>query len=444
MDSKSKKLFINGMTCVSCESIITDELNNITEVHSVTVCRKNKTADIVYSGDEKPDFDKMLQSVNSLGYKAAFHPHDEEPKEKASFGQWIGAIAIVGLFYVVYKYLEWIGLLNWIDVDSTDIGFGVAFMIGIVASLSTCLAVVGAVVISFAAKYKSNGNFYQSSVKPHLLFHLGRLITFFVLGGILGVVGSWFGLSTSFMGWFTIVIAIVLIWMGLNLLGFLPNLSTVGLRLPKKTTVLWNRLKQSEHPLAPIILGGFTFFLPCGFTQSMQLFAVSSGSFWTGGFTMMLFALGTVPILISLGIATTRFQHKKTIVWHKVIGMIIIIFAVYTFMTGYALAGINFNSNKVDVNIGQSSSGQVQEIVMDIDYSGFTPSTLRVKKGQSVRWVINGNRVSGCMNEIIVPALDLRKRIQSGKNIIEFTPASAGTIPFSCWMGMVRGKIIVE
>ncbi|MBI9100699.1 MAG: glutamate formimidoyltransferase, partial [Spirochaetaceae bacterium] len=46
-----------------------------------------------------------------------------------------------------------------------------------------------------------------------------------------------------------------------------------ALRMPKKTMQVFNKAKNSKHPLAPVVIGGLTFFLPCGFTQSMQLFA---------------------------------------------------------------------------------------------------------------------------------------------------------------------------
>ena len=58
--------------------------------------------------------------------------------------------------------------------------------------------------------------------------------------------------------------------------------------------------------------------------------------------------------------------------------------------------------------------------------------------------LIDGKQVTGCTNEIMIPSLNVREPIKQGKNIIEFTPNKTGTVGFSCWMGMVRGKFIVE
>ncbi|GEM_PF-6024589 len=91
-----------------------------------------------------------------------------------------------------------------------------------------------------------------------------------------------------------------------------------------------------------------------------------------------------------------------------------------------------------------STTPEEQLVEMHITYTGFEPNTLKIKKGIPVKWVIYGDQVSSCTNKIIVPALNISKSIVSGTNIVNFTPQTSGTIDFSCWMGMVRGKFIVE
>ena len=71
--------------------------------------------------------------------------------------------------------------------------FGTAFVIGVVASLSSCAAVVGGLLLSMSATFAREGD----KVKPQLLFHIGRILSFFVLGGIIGVIGSAFTLNTT-------------------------------------------------------------------------------------------------------------------------------------------------------------------------------------------------------------------------------------------------------
>ena len=83
-------------------------------------------------------------------------------------------------------------------------------------------------------------------------------------------------------------------------------------------------------------------------------------------------------------------------------------------------------------------------VEMHVTSAGFSPSVLRIKKGVPVRWVIKGDSVTSCTNKIIMPSLGISQSLSPGDNIVNFTPDKTGEIPFSCWMGMVRGKFIVE
>ncbi len=442
--SKKKKIYIDGMTCVSCETIIRDELGEISGVSAVTVCHKKQIAELEYSSKHL-HFNKIASKLKKLGYTASEKPF-ETTQKKATKEQWFYALFIVFCLYWVYRYFKWIGLIDLFAIDTTDVGYGAAILVGIVASLSTCLAVIGAVVMSFGATYQSRGTTFERNVKPHLLFHAGRIGGFFVLGGVLGSIGNVFSLSMSAMGWFTVVIALVLAWMGLNILGLLPSITSTGLHMPTSTMKYWNKIKESEHAAAPVLLGVFSFFLPCGFTQSMQLFAVGSGSFFVGAMTMALFALGTAPVLLGVGVMSSKSQNKDRVVSKKVMGFIILAFAWYTLSSGLAAHGIVVGSSSVssadETDIVLQDG--VQVIEMDVDNRGFTPSTFTLKKGVPVKWIINGKQIYGCTNEVIVPEYGISKKLIQGENIVEFTPSKAGTVSFSCWMGMVRGSFNVQ
>ena len=86
-----------------------------------------------------------------------------------------------------------------------------------------------------------------------------------------------------------------------------------------------------------------------------------------------------------------------------------------------------------------------QTVEMHVKYSGWDPSTIHIKAGARVSWNIWGDEVTSCTNRIVVPSLSISQALTAGKNVITFTaPAAAGTVPFSCWMGMVRGQFIVD
>ncbi|MFA6521168.1 MAG: sulfite exporter TauE/SafE family protein, partial [Candidatus Gracilibacteria bacterium] len=323
----------------------------------------------------------------------------------------------------------------------------VALAVGIVASVSTCLALIGGIVLSFGSMYKGEGTENVPlgvRARPHIYFHIGRIGSFVLLGGLLGVLGSKISYSATFTGYFTLFIALVMFYIGLHILGFVPNITKLGFHLPKFLSSKIHSLQDSNHKAAPLIIGALTFFLPCGLTQSMQLAAVGSQSFLSGALIMGAFALGTLPVLLSLGIGSTYAQKNKFGFVQRVVGVIIIFFAFYSMNSGLVLTGSKFSFN---LSGGQSTvvevptENGVQTVKMDIDYS-FSPSRFNIKKGVPVRWEINGINL-GCADEIVVPSLGIRQRINLGANVIEFTPTKSGSLPFSCGMGMITGKFIV-
>ena len=445
--SKKEIIYLQGMTCVSCEVLIADELKEIGGISQVKADHKKQVAYITHELDQIPLPD-IQRRLNKIGYAASLEKLAQSKIQKFSFKHWAYAVFVVLGLYLVYAYLKWIGVLDALNVDTQAVGYGTAILVGIVASLSTCLAVVGAVVMSFGALYKQDSGEKTSpwtQWKPHVLFHIGRLTSFAVLGGLLGIMGSQFTVSTGFMGWFTIVVAIILLMRGLQIGGILSSVTRFGIHLPKGSMKLWNKMKSSKHPLMPVVLGAFTFVLPCGFTQSMQLLAIASGSFVSGLLLMFLFALGTVPVLLFVGKASSKADKKERPIFQKSIALIVILFAWFTFSSGKTVLGIGTGDVDISNNTNQVVvTGDEQVIQMAVDYSGFNPSTLRVKQGTPVRWVIDGQQVSGCTNRIVSKAFGINKPLVKGENIVTFTPSEKGTFQFSCGMGMVRGKIIVE
>ncbi len=367
---------------------------------------------------------------------------------------WAKAVLTVVFAVILYRAVQSAGLASGFGVQDKKLTLGVSFLIGVAASLSSCLAVVGGMVIAFSEKYRSGAesNSLAGALWPNLQFHAGRIFTFFILGGLLGAASGKINLSGNFVSAYTILIAIVMGWLGLNILGILPSISSFGIKTPKFLLRWWGRLENTEHKAAPYLLGGLTFFLPCGFTQSMQIFALASRSFWTGALILSVFSVGTMPVLLALGAMASWAKLEKITFVNKAAGILVILFAVFTLNSGLALRGVRTNvvSDNTDKkqNIADekkdNNPGEEQIVEMSVTNRGFEPSSLKIKKGVPVKWVVKGVQVSGCTSKIIIPSLSIAKNIISGENIISFVPSDSREIPFSCGMGMVRGKFIVE
>ena len=80
-----------------------------------------------------------------------------------------------------------------------------------------------------------------------------------------------------------------------------------------------HNVKNINHTLTPLLVGVVTFFLPCGFTQAMQIYAVSTGSFWLGGLSLAIFA----NVFYCISAAGTTCNNKKNAYWNRLMSTLL-------------------------------------------------------------------------------------------------------------------------
>ncbi len=302
---KNKTYYVQGMKCASCEIIIGDAIqeNGTTKNHRVDSSRNEIYIETI--DDQQFDSNRFLSSLNhklkNHGYTVSEQPGTPADRWRNLAVGVLIATALLALYYASQK----LGVENLIPTGGFQ--YLTAFVIGLVASVSSCLAVVGGLVLSLSSHYARATN---GSWKPQIGFHLGRIGGFFVLGGMLGSIGSFFQLSYSTHAILIIITSLIMVLVGLQLIdGFklAPklSLSAVFLKLAMKYA------QTTGNILIPFIIGWITFFLPCGFTQSMQLLALQSGSFVAGAIIMSLFALGTLPTLLVISYTSVRFSRSR-------------------------------------------------------------------------------------------------------------------------------------
>jgi sulfite exporter TauE/SafE len=100
-------------------------------------------------------------------------------------------------------------------------------------------------------------------------------------------------------------------------------------------------LKNVNHTLTPLAVGVATFFLPCGFTQSMQIYTLTTGNFLTGALIMGAFALGTLPVLALLSFSSLGIHKKaQSGVFFKSAGLVVLFFGIFNLINSFVAAGI--------------------------------------------------------------------------------------------------------
>jgi sulfite exporter TauE/SafE len=160
----------------------------------------------------------------------------------------------------------------------------VVLIVGLTAGISTCMALVGGLVLGISARFSEKHPEASPAQKfrPHIFFIIGRIISYFILGGVIGLLGKAFQLSGPSLGFLTIIVGVVMLILGAQLTEIFPRLSNGGLTLPSSISkflgIKKHHQKEYSHTNS-VLTGALTFFLPCGFTQAMQLYAMSTGKF---------------------------------------------------------------------------------------------------------------------------------------------------------------------
>jgi sulfite exporter TauE/SafE/copper chaperone CopZ len=323
------------MHCASCVVLTETELQGVPEVTNAKASLKNNTVVVTGEfGNEATEIimERLSKVLTAYGYSLAM----EQEKKQTDWSDFKLALPIALGFAALFFLLQKLGLVNLIN--GNQVGYGTAFTIGIVASLSTCMAVVGGLILSLSTTLAAGGS---SKTKPQLFFHISRLVSFFVLGGVIGAISASFHLTplTTFI--LNMVIGIVMLILGLNLLDIFKWTQYLQPRLPKFISRKALTLKNINTSFAPALLGLATFFLPCGFTQSMQIYALSTGSFLRGALIMLFFALGTLPVLSLVSFSSFSLgEGAKKNIFFKSAGLIIIMFAIFNIINSLAALGL--------------------------------------------------------------------------------------------------------
>src|SRR3989344_9301902 len=304
-----KTIPIRGMHCASCELLVGEELKKIPGLTNVYVSQKRALAIVKYPDTAQVNDKDIIKAVQEAGYEVG---HNQKlPWISRNPADYKDLARAGGIFLVIYLVVR---LFNLVDLgfDAPNSGVAVALLVGLVAGVSTCMALIGGLVLGLAARHAEQHPEATplQKFRPHIYFNIGRILGFAVLGGFIGLIGQAFKPSNNLLGFLTVLIGGVMIFFGLKLIEIFPALRDKSITLPSgiaRFFSLKKEVKEYSHKSA-MVMGALTFFLPCGFTQAMQLYAVSTGSFTKGALIMGLFALGTAPGLFGLGTLTAIFK----------------------------------------------------------------------------------------------------------------------------------------
>ncbi|HEX3044165.1 MAG TPA: sulfite exporter TauE/SafE family protein [Bacillota bacterium] len=330
---------VNGMSCPSCEIKIENMLRKIEGVVKVKALLAKSQVMVEYDPavvETPPSVmkERIKAAITKLGYEVGASDSDKSEKKK-SINQLLGVGIIVFALYFIIK--STIGF-NFIPQVDKSVGYGMLFVIGLFTSLH-CIAMCGGINLSQCIKAPPSGinlskciktppsgiNLSQSishrqsenvpaglkwsQLKPSLLYNAGRVISYTIIGGIVGALGSVIGFSGSAKGIVAIAGGIFMVIIGINMLDIFPWLRRIKISTPK---FLGNKIYNSTSHRGPFFVGLLNGLMPCGPLQTMQFYALGTGSFLTGATSMFLFSLGTVPLMFGFGAVSSFLSNKFT------------------------------------------------------------------------------------------------------------------------------------
>ncbi|HEU4913966.1 MAG TPA: sulfite exporter TauE/SafE family protein [Candidatus Saccharimonadales bacterium] len=442
---------IKGMQCRSCEAHITANLEALPNVKKVQVSIRTKSATI--TAKQLPTSEAIASAVQAAGYSVGRDTLPFLSRDLRVYRDMALGLAIVLLLFILFTRLG-LGNVAQVSTDSASAGV-VALTVGLTAGFSTCMALIGGLVLGISSRYAGRHPEATSGQKfrPHMYFNLGRITSFLVLGGLIGALGAIFQLKGNLLGLLTAAVGIVMLLLGLQLTGLFPQLKgTVALprSLGKRLGIGSRQQPGGEYShWGSFWLGSLTFFLPCGFTQAVQLFAISTASWTTGALVMGMFAIGTTPGLLSIGGLTSAVKGGFAKRFFRVAGVIVVAMAVVNLSNSYTLLGVNRVFSRATPPAGQTGQN-LPPATLNTTYtleSDIVPSTFKAKVGQKTTLVVDvKDNGEGCMSTIMVLGLDNNPQfLEGGKKLsLTFTPQKPGTYQIACAMGVPRGTIQVE
>ncbi|KKQ67331.1 MAG: putative membrane protein [Candidatus Daviesbacteria bacterium GW2011_GWA2_38_24] len=338
------------------------------------------------------------------------------------------------------------------------------FLTGLTVGGFSCLAVQGGLLTSTIAS-RENENLEKKKSKhsntlPVLSFLIAKLIAYVALGFLLGLFGQAIALSDGVRITMQLMAGVYMIAVALNLLNVHPIFRFVIIQPPRFAMRLIRNQSGSKDIFAPALLGIMTVFIPCGTTLAMEALAITSGPI-LGAVIMGVFTLATFPLFFSLGYMTAILGDTFRKNFLRLAAFIVIYLGVLSINGSLLAAGspITLQSigDAMPVQIDLSGGGPqenqnltgntqngVQVVNINVTNSGYSPTYLRVKKGQPVKLNLTTSNAFSCATAFRIPSLGVVKDLKpTGTDSVEFTPVKSGKIRFTCSMGMYAGTLEV-
>jgi len=210
--------------------------------------------------------------------------------------------------------------------------------IAFLGSFGHCIGMCGGIVIAYSSTKIEDKWSKKKQAFAHILYSLGRVLTYTVLGALFGFLGGVAMFNNLANGSLLILAGLFMILAGLSLGGKIKFLTLIEHSLSSSSWYkkAFRDLLQTKSLFSFFMLGMLNGLLPCGLVYFFAVTAASTGSAFYGALVMLIFGLSTIPSLFSLGFFVGLYKNGKfRTIMIKLASITVFLFGIYTIYQGY-------------------------------------------------------------------------------------------------------------
>lgn len=334
--------------------------------------------------------------------------------------------------------------------------------LGLVTSLH-CVSMCGPMVVTYAVKGEEGGPWHRKLI-PNLAYQGAKITSYVIVGLALGAVGSAFNLD-GVRPYIMLLAGVFMIIMGLGMTGKFPWAARLTPRPPKFLVTQLSKARRKANTDAesgessiatPITFGLLTGLMPCAPLMAAELAAAGTGSILYGGIAMLAFGIGTAPLMLAFGTASSLLPKDLKTKMMSVLAIVVILFGVMYLNRAAMRLGSPVTLNTAKATIlgtpsGSASSASytagadgVVEVPLTIKNTQFAPANLQIPADKPVRLVVDRQEDNACSSQLSIPQLGVTVDLKpNAVTTVDLPATKAGAYTLTCGMGMMSGQLSV-
>lgn len=343
-------------------------------------------------------------------------------------------------------------------------------LLGLLAGGVSCAAVQGGLLAGLVSRQRvpatTSGRRPQPRLGDDLApvggFLAGKLASHALLGALLGALGAAVQLSVRVRALTQLAAGVLIIVMALAQLG-VRGFTGVVFEPPASWSRMVRGRARSMSAFAPAVLGVTSVLIPCGVTLSVMAIAITTGSPLRGATVLAVFVIGTAPLFTILGYAAARARRAGG-AWRKHLaigtGLLVLAMGAYTLNGGLELTGSPLAASQLATTLALTSGQGVAEppaagdevtiadgrqtVIITAETDAYRPGNLQVQAGLPTTLIVRAHKAEGCIRAFVIPSRGVQEILpSSGDTSIDLGTLAAGTLRYTCAMGMYTGRLTI-